>query len=200
MSHSLNEEIDNVERFIHKNSISLIPSKMKLEQSSKKIINGPLSVVKTLKLNSYMNKPYRKTYKYKNMRTKRINKLRTRGKKYNKYSQRHLRKYKHGRRNKRTNKYKKRYHYGGFSNGINMTPSSVQHSLPNNNMPSIPNYPTGYSQYANNTPNTPYYGLGSNQGISALANPIPIQQNSCPNGNCIDNYNHNIGAGFQSRI
>lgn len=59
----------------------------------------------------------------------------------------------------------------------------------------------GYSQYMNNQPNTPVYGLGgvhNNQYPSALANPPPYNiLSKCTN--CVDNYNHNTNIGFPSK-
>lgn len=58
----------------------------------------------------------------------------------------------------------------------------------------------GYSQYQNNLPLTPSYSVGGvlSANQSALANPPPIQV-LCPNGNCVDNYNHYTNSGFPSR-
>lgn len=61
-------------------------------------------------------------------------------------------------------------------------------------------YPPGYSQYQNNQPITPSYSVGGiiKANDLALANPPPIQVlANCTN--CVDNYNHYTGKGFQSR-
>lgn len=59
----------------------------------------------------------------------------------------------------------------------------------------------GYSQYMNNSPNTPTYSLGGVSEIyypSALANPPPHNVlSNCTN--CVDNYNHNTNWGFPSK-
>lgn len=58
----------------------------------------------------------------------------------------------------------------------------------------------GYSQYQNNLPMTPTYSVGARltSSDSALANPPPIQS-LCNSTNCVDNYNHYTGKGFDSR-
>ena len=58
----------------------------------------------------------------------------------------------------------------------------------------------GWSQYQNNMPITNSYSIGGilNPYQSALASPPPIIQ--LPNcTNCVDNYNHFINKGFQSK-
>jgi hypothetical protein len=58
----------------------------------------------------------------------------------------------------------------------------------------------GYAQYQNNLPMTPSYSVGGLLAASnlGLANPPPITR--LPNCvNCVDNYNHYTGKGFQSK-
>lgn len=57
-----------------------------------------------------------------------------------------------------------------------------------------------YSQYENNLPNTPTYSTGSylKAADSSLASPAGFKVlSSCTN--CVDNYNHYTGKGFQSQ-
>ena len=59
----------------------------------------------------------------------------------------------------------------------------------------------GYSQYQNNLPMTPTYGVAGvplSSSDLALANPPPITTlSNCVN--CVDNYNHYTNQGFPSR-
>ena len=56
-----------------------------------------------------------------------------------------------------------------------------------------------YQQYGSNVPNTPTYSTGGvlSAGSSALANPVPYTVTG-GNVNCVDNYNHFTGKGFQT--
>jgi len=59
----------------------------------------------------------------------------------------------------------------------------------------------GYSQYMNNTPNTPSYqvaGINLPANLSALANPVPYVKLSNETS-CIDNYSHYNNTGFPSK-
>jgi len=53
----------------------------------------------------------------------------------------------------------------------------------------------GYSQYMNNIAQNASYSTGGNLSAneSALANPVPFKAIN----DCVDNYNHNTGKGFQ---